>query len=81
MLALIQPYLNALTPREKVLVSHVVAGLTNRQIAQRLGLSFHAVHNRLSIISQKLGVSGRTQLAVYALTGYKPAVYQDAWDA
>jgi DNA-binding NarL/FixJ family response regulator len=43
----------------------VAAGLTNREIAQRLGLADRTVHSHLDHIRRKLGVSSRVQLALW----------------
>jgi two-component system, NarL family, nitrate/nitrite response regulator NarL len=44
-------------------------GMTNPQIARRLGLTVHAIKFHLGSIYRKLGASNRTEAAVaYALT-------------
>jgi DNA-binding NarL/FixJ family response regulator len=48
-----------LTNREVEVLALVAAGLTNRQIAERLVLSEHTVHRHLSNILGRLGVSSR----------------------
>lgn len=55
-----------LTPREKELLLEVARGLTNREVAQTLGLSEHTVKNHLKNILQKLHLDNRVQLARYA---------------
>ena len=55
-----------LTPREKELLLEVARGLTNREVAQSLGLSEHTVKNHLKNILQKLHLDNRVQLARYA---------------
>ncbi len=56
-----------LTKRE-VEVAHLVEeGMTNRQIAYELGLSEHTVRNNLFHIFDKLGISSRVELALYAV--------------
>jgi DNA-binding NarL/FixJ family response regulator len=56
-----------LTRREGEVVHLVEDGLTNRQIAVKLGLSEHTVRNNLFRIYEKLGVSTRVELALYTM--------------
>ncbi|MFF0525635.1 LuxR C-terminal-related transcriptional regulator [Actinomadura nitritigenes] len=51
-----------LTPREREIVALAGAGLTNRQIAERLVLSVRTVEGHLYRASAKLGVTGRADL-------------------
>ncbi len=62
-----------LTPREEDIVRLVEEGLTNRQIAQELKLSEYTVRNNLFRIFEKLGVSTRVELTLYALNNLVPA--------
>jgi two-component system nitrate/nitrite response regulator NarL len=57
-----------LSKREEEVVSAVAEGLTNREIARQLGLSEHTVKNYLFRIFDKLGISGRVELVLYALS-------------
>ncbi len=57
----------SLTEREKEVLSFVVKGATNSQIAQRLLLSERTVENHLSAVFKKLGVRNRTEAAVHAV--------------
>jgi len=57
----------SLTPREQSVVRLVVQGLANREIAQHLQLSEHTIKNYLFRIFDKLGVSNRVELALYAV--------------
>jgi len=54
--------LSLLSKREIQVVSSLAEGLSNREIAQRLGLSQHTVKNHLFRIFEKLGVSSRVEL-------------------
>jgi DNA-binding NarL/FixJ family response regulator len=63
----VQKPTSTLTQREHQIVSLVVEGRSNREIATRLGLSAQTVKNQLSVILDKLGVTSRVQLAVYAV--------------
>jgi DNA-binding CsgD family transcriptional regulator len=58
---------DALTPREREIVSLVVRGLTNRQIAQDLFLAEKTVENHVGRILVKLDLRSRTELAAYAV--------------
>ena len=51
-----------LSAREREVIQHLAAGLTNREIALTLSLSPHTVKNYLFRIFDKLGVSSRTEL-------------------
>ncbi len=56
-----------LTRRELQIVSAVVEGASNREIGQQFGLSEQTVKNHLSHIFDKVGVSNRLELALYAI--------------
>jgi DNA-binding NarL/FixJ family response regulator len=56
-----------LTRRELEIVSTIVAGYTNREIAQRFSLSEDTVKHHLTHIFDKLGVSNRLELAMFAV--------------
>jgi len=51
-----------LSARERQVIQHLAAGMTNREIAHTLELSPHTVKNYLFRIFDKLGVSSRTEL-------------------
>lgn len=55
-----------LTRRESQVLDLVVRGLTNRQIAERLGLSGKTVSNIVSAILAKMGVHDRVEAAALA---------------
>jgi len=57
-----------LTSRERELLPLVANGLTNREITTRLGVSKHTVKNRLFRMYEKLGISSRVELILYALS-------------
>lgn len=56
-----------LTPRQGQVVGLVAEGLSNRQIAFELGISEHTVKKYLFRIFDKLGVSTRVELVLYAV--------------
>jgi DNA-binding CsgD family transcriptional regulator len=53
---------DALTPAERVVVGLAVAGGTNREIAERRGVSTKAVEHHLGNAYRKLGVRSRAEL-------------------
>jgi DNA-binding NarL/FixJ family response regulator len=55
-----------LTSRELEVVRAVVAGFTNREIAERLSISPNTTKHHLSNVFDKLGVSNRLELALFA---------------
>jgi DNA-binding NarL/FixJ family response regulator len=55
-----------LSRREQEVVRCVAEGMSNREIAQRLGLTEHTVKNYLFRIFDKLGVSKRVEVVLYA---------------
>jgi len=59
--------LNLLSKRECEVVQCLVQGFTNREIAERMGLSPHTVKNYLFRVFDKLGVSNRTELLFMTL--------------
>jgi DNA-binding NarL/FixJ family response regulator len=56
-----------LTKREEEIVYLVAEGLRNREIAEQLKLSEHTIRNYLFRIFEKLGISSRSELILYAL--------------
>jgi DNA-binding NarL/FixJ family response regulator len=56
-----------LTKREEQIVGMVAEGLSNNEIRRNLGLSPHTVKNHLFHIYNKLGISNRAELMLYAL--------------
>jgi DNA-binding NarL/FixJ family response regulator len=58
-----------LTQRERDVVRLVADGMRNQEIALKLGLSEHTVRNYLIRIFDKLGISSRVELVLYALSG------------
>lgn len=56
-----------LTPRELEIVTLVVAGYSNPDIAQRCSISEQTVKHHISNVFDKLGVSNRLELALFAV--------------
>ena len=54
--------IDSLSPRELQAAEHAAQGESNKQIADRLGLSEHTVKNYLFHVFEKLGVSNRFEL-------------------
>lgn len=63
-----------LTPREMEIVTLVVAGYSNPDIAQRCSISEQTVKHHVSNIFDKLGVSNRLELALFAVNHRLTAV-------
>jgi DNA-binding NarL/FixJ family response regulator len=66
-----------LTPRELEIVSAVVAGYANKEIAEHFKISEDTVKHHLSNIFDKVGVSTRLELALFAVNQalpFKPLV-------
>lgn len=61
-----------LTPRELEVVSAVVAGYSNKEIAEHFKISEDTVKHHLSNIFDKLGVSTRLELALFAVNQALP---------
>lgn len=61
-----------LTPRELEIVSAVVAGYSNKEVAEYFKISEDTVKHHLSNIFDKLGVSTRLELALFAVNQALP---------
>ncbi|HEV2732687.1 MAG TPA: response regulator transcription factor [Terriglobales bacterium] len=59
--------IDLLSGRERQVIQCLASGMTNRDIADSLGLSPHTVKNYLFRIFDKLGVSSRTELLFLAM--------------
>ena len=53
--------LNSLTPRENMVLTLVAQGLSNKQVANQLGLTERTIKNNMTSIMQKLQVSNRVE--------------------
>jgi two-component system, NarL family, nitrate/nitrite response regulator NarL len=56
-----------LTPRELDVVESIVSGFTNRDIAKKYSISEQTVKHHLRSIFDKVGVSNRLELALFAI--------------
>lgn len=56
-----------LSPRETEILQSVTRGMSNKEIASKLGISQQTVKNHMTSILRKLNVEDRTQAAVTAL--------------
>jgi DNA-binding NarL/FixJ family response regulator len=56
-----------LSRREREVARLVAAGMTNRQIGERLFISWRTVEGHLERIRNKLGVRSRTEVATWAV--------------
>ncbi len=59
--------LKHLTDQERRILSLIAEGLTNRRIAEEMFLAEKTVKNYVSNMLAKMGMSGRTEAAVYAV--------------
>lgn len=56
-----------LAQRESEVLRHLASGLTNKQIAEALQVSYETVKEHVQHVLRKIGVSDRTQAAVWAV--------------
>ena len=70
---LIRTRIASLTPQQRVVLGHLVAGLLNKQIAYELDVSMTTIKAHVSAILQKMNVFSRTQAVIMAnKIGFKP---------
>ena len=62
----VDPELEALSAQEQRILELIGTGLTNREIAERMYLAEKTVKNYVSSLLAKLGVTSRTQAAIFA---------------
>jgi DNA-binding CsgD family transcriptional regulator len=56
------PVHSALTPREAQVLQRLLAGSTTREIADSYGIGHQTVKNYVTVIYEKVGVRGRSEL-------------------
>lgn len=57
-----------LSAREIEVLKHIVAGLSNKEIAEKLYISIHTVISHRKKISQKTGIKSQAGLTIYAIS-------------
>jgi len=72
----LSPSLDRLTDREREVMGHVAAGLSNDEIAERLSISPTTAKTHVSRAMTKLGARDRAQLVVYA---YETGLVRPGW--
>ena len=58
---------SSLTQRESEIVDLLIQGFTNKEIAEKLSISFHTVKAHLEHIFERFGVHNRIELCVRIL--------------
>lgn len=62
-----RPRTDGLTAREVEILGRVTSGLTNRQLAEELGVSTRTIDAHLRSVYAKLGVKSRSAATRYAI--------------
>jgi DNA-binding NarL/FixJ family response regulator len=75
------PRAESLTTREVEILRLVTGGLTNRQLANELGISTRTVDAHLRSVYAKLGVKSRSAATRYALEHHLVGDVGVRWDA
>ncbi|MFC2968698.1 response regulator transcription factor [Acidimangrovimonas pyrenivorans] len=70
-----------LTDRESVILGHLCAGHPNKMIARSLKISDATVKVHLRTVFRKIGVSNRTQAALWASRHLDPALVANCPDS
>jgi len=66
-----------LSSREMEVLTFITKGLSNKEIANLLGISHQTVKNHVTAVLRKLNVEDRTQAAIYALRRGWVRLYRD----
>ncbi len=59
--------MDGLSRREKQIVDALLAGRTNKEIAQQLGVSDQTIKNQLTRLYRKVGVNSRLELVLWSM--------------
>ena len=59
----------SLTPRQAEVAALVAVGLTNRELAERLGISERSAESHVERIRDRLGFRSRSQIAAWVVAG------------
>lgn len=59
----------SLPPRQTQIIEMVARGMTNKEIADALGISFNTVKNTIVVILDKLGAKNRAEAVYKWLSG------------
>jgi DNA-binding NarL/FixJ family response regulator len=62
-----QKMFTPLSSREMSILNLIARGMSNKEVAAELGISYQTVKNHMTSILRKLAVNDRTQAAIYAL--------------
>lgn len=62
------PEQEQLSEREIEVLKHIVAGMSNKEIAEKLFISIHTVVSHRKNISQKTGIKSQAGLTIYAIS-------------
>ncbi len=75
--------MSKLSHQEDTVAHHLAEGLTNKEIAEEMGLAEKTVKNYVSNLLSKMGMSRRSQAAAYVAfveTNAEHAVQTESWD-
>jgi DNA-binding CsgD family transcriptional regulator len=70
--------LPALSPRQREVLTRLLAGDSLKQVAQRLGVTRHTVDEHVGIIYRKFGVNSRAELLARLVSGGRAERRSDA---
>jgi two-component system nitrate/nitrite response regulator NarL len=65
--------LERLSPKELAIIPCITQGMSNKEIARKLGTTEQVIKNHLYRVYDKLGVSDRLELVLYCLRSQPPA--------